>query len=250
MEHSIADAGNDEKPTPGKGLGLLEVNEHFKHALRKMLTEVRATSISLGSRREFRRLKRTNNLKVHLGCGADVRPGWINIDLRPGVNGNTTAIEDVIFINHDLRRGLPLPDNSCTIIYSSHFFEHLNLGDGERLFGDCYRALSHGSLMRVVVPDLSAIFRAYVNVNRSYFKTLEDCKLLDQMPDRTNSLADYVNYCIYQYGEHRCFYDQEMLCSVLARVGFERVQNSEFDSSMDLGSDLRRAYSLYTNAWK
>lgn len=56
--------------------------------------------------------------KLNLGCGADYREGFVNVDNNPNYKA------DVV---HDLNRyPYPLNESSFTEIYSSHVIEHLS----------------------------------------------------------------------------------------------------------------------------
>jgi|SRR5712672_1624071 hypothetical protein len=56
-----------------------------------------------------------NDIKLNIGCGPNRKPSWVNIDLLPDVD-----------VSLDIREPMPFPDNSVTIVYSEHFFEHLD----------------------------------------------------------------------------------------------------------------------------
>jgi hypothetical protein len=91
---------------------------------------------------------------LNLGCGARYHPDWINIDIAaqgPGV------------IEHDLSRGIPLPDASCAVVYHSAVLEHLRRSDAAALLAECHRVLRPGGVLRVAVPDLEAICRLYLS---------------------------------------------------------------------------------------
>lgn len=80
-------------------------------------------------------------------------PGWVNLDSSaefPGV------------IRHDLRRGLPFADESFDAVYGSHVLEHLDPAAGARLLRECHRVLKPAGIARIVVPDLEAIARLYL----------------------------------------------------------------------------------------
>lgn len=90
---------------------------------------------------------------VNLGCGRRYHPSWINIDVVP-------AGDEVIA--HDLRQGIPLEDNSCDVIYHSHVLEHLRRAEAFEFLRDCCRVLKPGGILRVAIPDLERICRAYL----------------------------------------------------------------------------------------
>src|SRR5262245_35251827 len=66
-------------------------------------------------RRLLNRLQRLNGLRIHLGCGARIVSGWINVD---GTSGEGVDLQ------WDLRYGLPFSDGSAQMIYSEHVLEH------------------------------------------------------------------------------------------------------------------------------
>lgn len=59
--------------------------------------------------------------KLHLGCGRDIRDGWINLDLSPLPGVAVTADLD-----NCRNRPLPFADNSIDEFLASHLIEHLN----------------------------------------------------------------------------------------------------------------------------
>jgi len=192
-------------------------------------------------------------LRLHLGCGVDLKPGWINVDLdgKPLRRTLRRAPQDAQFVPWDLRRGtIPLPDNCCEIIYSSHFFEHLDYGRGVRLMRECHRLLRPGGIFRAALPNLAAMFRAYLDGDVRYFDALPLADLRPDVEPGTESLIDLVNYGVYQYGEHVCLYDEEKLCRILERIGFIRVRASGFRADLDPDNELRRRYSFYVEAVK
>jgi SAM-dependent methyltransferase len=89
----------------------------------------------------------------NLGCGLRHHPAWINIDFH--ADGN-----DVI--EWDLRRGVPLPDTSCDVVYSSHTIEHFDRQGARRFLAECRRALKPGGVLRLATPDLETIARSYI----------------------------------------------------------------------------------------
>jgi predicted SAM-dependent methyltransferase len=91
--------------------------------------------------------------KVNLGCGASYHPEWINLDFVPHSNE---------VVQCDLRKNLPFADGVCSAVYHSHVLEHFRRNQGELFIRECFRVLSPGGVIRVVVPDLETIARLYL----------------------------------------------------------------------------------------
>ncbi|MGB2963321.1 MAG: methyltransferase domain-containing protein [Anaerolineales bacterium] len=73
--------------------------------------------------------------------------------------------------HRDLRKPLPYQDNSFDALYCNHVFEHLTPADGFNLANELYRVLKSDGICRVVVPDLEAAAREYLDcLNKVTFK--------------------------------------------------------------------------------
>jgi hypothetical protein len=105
--------------------------------------------------------------KLHLGCGPHSKPGWVNIDAW-SMPQEAPRGAGVTVINYDLTRGLPLADDVCSEIYSSHFLEHLSAREGASLLADCYRVLQPEGRLRTCLPDFSRLAHACVAGSRHY----------------------------------------------------------------------------------
>jgi SAM-dependent methyltransferase len=83
--------------------------------------------------------------RLHLGCGRDVREGFVNVDcvLLPGV--------DVVL---DLESPLPFRDRSFREVSSSHVLEHV--AGLIELVGELHRVSEPGARLRMVVPHFTA----------------------------------------------------------------------------------------------
>lgn len=231
-------------------LGLL--TDPVMAALSNLWHEIRVVRVSQASELQFRSLSGMKNVKVHLGCGSDIKEGWLNIDLldAPRPAGHSQAAASTILINYDLRRGLPLEDECSAFIYSSHFFEHLSFRDGVRLMHACYHALQPGGTFRMAMPNFKEAFRAYVHDDTAYFALIPDASLGATRHAHDVSLVDYINYSVYQFGEHKCIYDEDKLLLVLRRLGFKSVVRSSYQESVDSHNPLRQQYSFYIEATK
>lgn len=226
--------------------------EPIADALRHLRFEMKAAAIGRRSSRRFEAVAGKKELKVHLGAGDDIRLGWVNIDLRlrlpPDID--EAAAPGTVFINHDLRRGLPLADGSCALIYSSHFFEHLTFPEAADLLRECLRVLRPGGIVRLALPDFLGMFDAYVRKDRSYFDLVDLSVSMGGYDDEATALVDHVNYAVYQDGEHKSIWDPEKAIGIFKKLGYSSVAETAFNPDLDPASPLRRRYSFYVEAVK
>lgn len=89
----------------------------------------------------------------NLGCGSRHHPDWINLDFH----GDGKSV-----LPWDLQRGLPIPNQSCDAVYSSHAIEHFDREGARRFLMECKRVLKPGGTIRLVAPDLEGAVRAYL----------------------------------------------------------------------------------------
>lgn len=89
---------------------------------------------------------KTNGLRLNLGCGNKIMPGWVNVDKMPDCNPDMVV---------DLEKfPWPWPDNSVEEILLSHVLEHLG-AQCDVYFGiikEIYRISRHGAKIHIIVP--------------------------------------------------------------------------------------------------
>lgn len=176
-------------------------------------------------------------LKINLGCGPFRKDGYLNIDMLPG--GDLTL---------DLRKGLPFDSNCCELIFSEHFFEHIDYPNAAcDLFRECFRILKPGGLLRASVPDTEWPLLDYAKGNDAgYFRACAENPWWHA--DYCSTRLEHINYHFRQNNEHRFAYDEETLAKVLGSVGFCDVKRVSFDPSLD--SKHREIGSLFISARK
>ena len=220
--------------------------QKLKRAVARLLGRETANNLSAPyydwqARRRTRRTLLTlpaNDLFVNIGCGPNPLPGWVNLDAARG---------DKIDVVWDLRRGLPLPDESCAAIFGEHVIEHIPQAGAERLLRECHRVLRPGGVVRLSTPDAGKFLRAYVNDK----EFLAD----PRFPESADTSMDRVNMMMREYGQHLWVYDVESLCLALHKAGFNSTIEQGFGESTHprmQGIDLEeRAFeSLYVEAIK
>jgi SAM-dependent methyltransferase len=90
--------------------------------------------------------------KLIVGGGATSPRGWTNLDL---VSNS---------MPWDIRSGIPLPDGSVALAYSSFLLEHLQYPDEAlRLVRELHRVLVPEGTVRIVVPDAADLMRRYLS---------------------------------------------------------------------------------------
>lgn len=172
----------------------------------------------LGRRWQVRRLRslaaKSAPVRLHLGCGPRLLPGWVNIDYVWGA--------DVIL---DLRRPIPLPDASVDFIFSEDFLEHVSFQAGKRLLGECARVLKPGGLLRLATPDLTGLVRAYLD------RSERSLAWYRQQFGGVTTYAQMLNTGMRAWG-HQFLYDEEALRAVLEPLGLH-VERMRFGVSAD-----------------
>jgi predicted SAM-dependent methyltransferase len=195
-----------------------------------------ATQFLTWTKRRQRVIPTDAIVKVNLGSGLSVAPGWINVDgsLNALLSTLPASLFSVAyrlsgcrrwyseeeyarilkghrFIHHDFRYGLPFPDHSVDFLYSSHLLEHLFRTEAEKLLAEAYRVLKVDGMLRLCVPDLEYAIALYQDGSKmgalEYF---------------------FVDERTGQLGRHQYMYDFDMLRALLVRTGFCDVRRCSY----------------------
>ena len=182
-------------------------------------------------------------MKVNLGCGSQVAPGWINVDYALGARlmkmpfvkaanrrlklFNQDWSRDIYL--HDLTKPLPWPDSAVDVAYSSHTLEHLTKDDGRRLLTECHRVMRTGGIIRIVVPDLQYLVNDYMNgeVQAEDFITGLGVMCAPCSSALKSRLSGLVS------SPHKCMYDNLSLARILNEIGFNVSARGAFDSDIE-----------------
>lgn len=81
-------------------------------------------------------------IKLEIGCGdeASRKEGYVGLDILD-------LGQEIVW---NAEEGIPLPDNSCSEIFSNHTFEHFE--DPVAVFNECHRILKPKGTLFVIVP--------------------------------------------------------------------------------------------------
>lgn len=204
-------------------------------ALRLLRDEINIYRLHRKGIKKAKAYARQNDIRLNIGCGPNRKPGWVNIDLRPDVD-----------VSLDMREPMPFPDDSVAIVYSEHFFEHLDYPSPAKQFlKECHRILKPGGTFSVGVPDTQWPLEAYVGPDDKGFFPSRKAKW---HPAWCQTRLEHINYHFRQGTEHRFAYDFETLHHVLAETGFNNIRERTFDA--DLDDQSRKDGTLYVAATK
>lgn len=208
---------------------------------------------------------------LNLGSSARVAPGWNNVDSswllrlarRPRLARLLHAsgiVSDYRYerlrrldpdaVCWNLKRGIPFRDGTFDVVYHSHVLEHLDREDAPGFLRECSRVLLPGGSIRVVVPDLEQLVRAYLHVVERMPHRAADGEheaavdeIFDQMvtllprqrvlqPPVVRWLETIFVGNTRRSGEmHRWMYDRFSLSALLADVGFVEIATFGADTS-------------------
>lgn len=212
-------------------------------------------------------------IRLNIGCGQSPTPGWRNYDNSPAIwigrsrlatgalrmlgvldPGNLSYIDYCRRndINHaDATKRIPHADGSVSVIYSSHMLEHLDRAEARRFMQECHRVLEPGGILRIAVPDLLPLARAYV-AGGSADAFLSSCVL---ELDKPRGLAARLHHLVFGGREHHWMYDGASLSRLMLDVGFADPEVLEAGKTTipdpgDLNLRERESESVYVEARK
>lgn len=93
-------------------------------------------------------------MKLNLGCGTDIREGYVNVDFRK-------THESVLEV--DLSKfPWPFEDSSADEILMLDFLEHFPYAKTETILLECHRIIKDDGIVVIQVPDAEHLTRALV----------------------------------------------------------------------------------------
>lgn len=144
--------------------------------------------------------------RLHVGCGQQAIPGWINVD-----NQGLPGVDQVL----DVRGGLPF--SGLSAIYAEHFLEHLGFEDALAFLAECRRVLAPEGTLRLSTPNLDWVLTTHYR----WHGVTDPDRVLDCMK---------LNRAFHAWG-HQFLYNQETLAAALRSAGFARVTFHRYGES-------------------
>lgn len=145
--------------------------------------------------------------RLNVGSGDYPLAYWTNLDADPNAPGEI----------HATVPPLPLPDGGLDRIWACHFLEHLDRPQAMEFLRECYRCLAPAGECGIVVPDIRAVMRVYLDrvpIRVEYpAGTWHDCANLDEV-------CQLFLYSTCQASPHRWAWDEETLGRAMTEAGF------------------------------
>jgi predicted SAM-dependent methyltransferase len=175
-------------------------------------------------------------MKLNLGCGRDLRPGYVNVDFRP-----ISGVDQY----YDLSKfPWPWADGSAEEILMLDFLEHFPYRQTYTILHECWRVLAPGGKLIVQVPDLEQCGRAALmlrphdcNKCGYHFGGIHLKKEEHGCPECGQTHMQIARAAVqrlyggqdYEGNFHHNAFMSEMLVEYLERSGFEDVEWLEVD---------------------
>jgi predicted SAM-dependent methyltransferase len=187
-----------------------------------------------------------DSLYVQYGCGLCAPETWLNFDASPSLRIQRIPLIGRFLARNrpqypanvrygDIIRGLPVPDRSCAGVYASHVLEHLALEDFRLALANTMRLLRPGGIFRLVVPDLEAGARAYIEeLQKTPHEAGKNWVRSLQMADekRATSTIGRIQESIGNL-RHRWMWDYAGLSHELEEAGYQRIRRCQFGDCED-----------------
>lgn len=163
---------------------------------------------------------------LHLGCGTNLIPGWLNTDILVPVRGEKIYL--------DATKPYPFADKSFDYIFSEHMFEHLSLKDATNMLLECRRVLKENGVLRITLPDMGFLLDMYFHPEK-YREYLKWCtkKFLPEVeelfPGKYPEVFVINNF--YRDWGHQMIYDYKTLEMLLRKCGYKKIKRCEVGES-------------------
>jgi hypothetical protein len=181
------------------------------------------------------------DIYVQYGCGSCAFEGWRNFDSSPTLWFERLPLIGRLYTKNEKRfatnieygnivRGLPIVSASCAGVYACHVLEHLALDEFRIALRNTYEMLSAGGIFRLIVPDLEAQTRHYLNSSEATAAHEFMRYTFLGVEKKPKGLREII-VDRYSGGKHLFMWDFKALEYELASAGFVNIRKASINDS-------------------
>lgn len=212
-------------------------------------------------------------IQINIGCGQTPTKGWRNFDnslslrlskipilpevlyklrfIKPSQYNFIRFARENDIEYGDAAKGLPIPDESCEVIYSSHMIEHLDRHEASQFLNEAFRVLRPGGIIRIVAPDIKKQVEKY-NESGNSDTFIEATHLCVTRP---RTLSNRLRLLLVGTRHHQWMYDGNSLSRLLHNHGFVKAEimsagQTKIHNPQALDLNERASESVYVEAEK
>jgi len=164
--------------------------------------------------------------RLHIGCGTNILPGWLNSDAFP--------VPDHI-LHLDATVPFPFADGTLDCIFSEHMIEHISYPDGAAMLRECHRVLKDNGKIRISTPDLRFLIDLYGDEKSTLQKRYIEWITENVIKTAPYSDATFVINNFVRHWGHLFIYDDKTLRASMENAGFGTITRHELNESGDAG---------------
>ncbi len=165
-------------------------------------------------------------MKLNLGCGDKLIPGYLNVDIAPSRAGVQPDVED------DVRKLSKIQDNVADEILAVHLIEHIDRWDISKVLSRWMEILKPGGILVIETPNLL-----------SACKALLDDPVKGARPGREGQMTMWPLYGDPSWKDplmmHKWLYTPQSLAEVLFEVGYRSIRQKPAQFKMREPRDMR-----------
>lgn len=182
-------------------------------------------------------------MKLHLGCGSCLMPGWMNIDKYNFKADMQLSVEDLNTIKN----------NSVEKIYTSHMIEHLPRQVFHQALLEWNRVLKDDGKLIIRCPDASFYLKAWLERGLEYRVNIESLNCILGIQDRGEGLKnrnlfspDLLEFFLVEAG----FTIEELKLTSKRTIDlYKKLQNGLEDTGVQEGDKLTDIFCIATKTY-
>jgi SAM-dependent methyltransferase len=163
-------------------------------------------------------------MKLHLGCGDNIIPGWLNAD----------AFSEKADVRFDAKH-IPYQDNQFDELYASHLIEHFHYQESFDVLREWCRVLKPGGKLKLETPDFIELCKEFVAGDVSW---------------RWHLYGHFFSTPWVPGHTHLFLYTEEHLAWALRECGFTNIQRIEPESGYYKSLPHKKNIFLAMEAYK